>query len=421
MERFNLPGYQLGIINTKKFKTSTVVLRLVAPLSKETVTVRKLLSSLLIEGTSKHQGLQELVRYAEELYGLNVSISTGYTGCDHYISIYSTAINDEYLPTKENIIEKQICLINDLLNDAYLKMESFNENKIKIAKTNLVNQIKNQYDDKIIYSMNKLYENMGKDTPLEISPSGYIEDIDKISRQDLINCLEMIIKKDQKFVFACGDYHNDIKDVFARDLIFPENKKKYPAVYPFLPTRDHLQDLVELQQVNQAKLNMGFSSKVSIYDPRIHAMIMFNFILGGYSQSLLFQEVREKHSLCYYVGSSYDSFNCVLTIYAGVDNANLEKARELIFEQIERIKNGDFDDEQIDLAKNYYRAQYLKGNDEPRSLINRTFNRSLANLDIDEEVYMSKIQSVSKADLSDVAKTIRLDTIFTLKGGDANG
>lgn len=421
MERFNLPGYQLGIINTKKFKTSTVVVRLVAPLSKETVTTRKLLSSLLIEGTSKHQGLQELVRYAEELYGLNISISTGYTGCNHYISIYSTAINDEYLPTKENIIEKQIILLNDLLNDAYLKLDVFNENKLKIAKTNLINQIKNQYDDKIVYSMNKLYEAMGKDTPLEISPSGYIEDIDNITRADLLNCLKKIIENDQKFVFACGDYHEDIKKIFARDLVFPENRKKYPAVYPFLTTRDQVQDIEELQQVNQAKLNMGFSSKVSIYDPRIHAMILFNFILGGYSQSLLFREVREKYSLCYYVGSSYDSFNCVLTIYAGVDQNNLEKARELIFAQIDQMQKGEFADEHIGLAKNYYRAQYLKGNDEPRSLINRTFNRSLANLDIDDNEYLKNIMNVTKEQLIDVANTIELDTVFTLKGGTVNG
>ncbi len=421
MEKYNFNGYSLNVIRTKKFKSSTIVVRLVAPLSRATVTTRKLLSMLLIEGTSKHQGLQELVRYAEELYGLNVSITTGYRGSDHFISLYSTAVNQEFLPVEFNLLERQIELLNDILNDSFLKMESFDDDKIRIAKTNLANQIKSQRDDKIVYSMNKLYEVMGGDKPLAISPTGYLEDIESITKQDLLDCLDDIIANDQKFVFACGDYDEDVTKTFEKTLVFTPNSSNYEAVEPFVSPRIKVLEEVEIQQLAQAKVNLGFTCDIDVYDSRNYAMKLFNFILGGYSQSRLFQVVREKHSLCYYIGSAYDSYNCVLTVYAGVDNDKTIKAKELMIQQIEEIQHGNLLDEHIDLAKTYFKSQFSKGNDEAHTLINRQFNKVLVNQDYTNEEYLEKILAVTKQEIIEVANTINLDTIFILRGNTGDG
>ena len=59
-----------------------------------------------------------------------------------------------------------------------------------------------------------------------------------------------------------------------------------------------------------------------------HVLRVYNTILGTMNDSVLFNIVREKHSLCYSIGSYYSKFNPSLTIYAGINKDNYEKESE---------------------------------------------------------------------------------------------
>ena len=54
---------------------------------------------------------------------------------------------------------------------------------------------------------------------------------------------------------------------------------------------------------------------------------LMNALLGGTPHSLLFRNVREKLSLCYYCASSYDRLKGLLLIDSGVEEQNAEKAK----------------------------------------------------------------------------------------------
>ena len=55
------------------------------------------------------------------------------------------------------------------------------------------------------------------------------------------------------------------------------------------------------------------------------------------SQSKLFKVVREKNSLCYYISSSYDAFNGVMVITAGIEGKDYHQTVQLIKEQLKEM------------------------------------------------------------------------------------
>ena len=62
-------------------------------------------------------------------------------------------------------------------------------------------------------------------------------------------------------------------------------------------------------------------------EPDYPALYVFNELFGGSPSSRLFLNVREKHSLCYYVSSLLDIRKGLLLVSSGVQAQNIEKAK----------------------------------------------------------------------------------------------
>lgn len=75
--------------------------------------------------------------------------------------------------------------------------------------------------------------------------------------------------------------------------------------------------------VTQGKLSMGW--RVGTNDAS--AMMLANLIFGGYSNSKLFLNVREKLSLCYYASSSYHRSKGIVTVSSGIEHGDVETAK----------------------------------------------------------------------------------------------
>ena len=400
---YKMPGYDLHLIPTNKFKNITISLKLQNTLDEKTVAKRTLLSFMLTTGTEKYPSTQELSIYLESMYGMKLGANVVTKGKSHIININSICINQEYLPYKEDLIQRQIQLLNDIFFKPNASKTVFDQTMFERKKKELVERLINNQDDKFYYSLEKMFEYMGKGTCLGISSHGNIEDIKKIENEELFSYFKECIKNDQKHIYVVGNVDESIVHVFENCLSFEKNRKD-------------LLEIIEKQDVTQAKLNMGYRISVNYNHQNHYAFVVFNAIFGGMSQSKLFKVVREKNSLCYYISSSYDAFNGVMVITAGIEGKDYHQTVQLIKEQLKEMQDGCFDQDDIDTAKLMIKNSMKKTNDEPLSQVAVQYNRDITGKKETNEQYLEKIENVTYQDIVDVCQNIELDTIFLLKG-----
>src|SRR5690606_1992842 len=94
-----------------------------------------------------------------------------------------------------------------------------------------------------------------------------------------------------------------------------------------------------------------YKTNTTIFSGDYFALAVFNAIFGGGAHSKLFNEVREKHSMAYSIYSSFDKFAGVMTIGAGVDFTKFDRAKELIDEELQKMIDGEFSNEEMEIAR----------------------------------------------------------------------
>jgi predicted Zn-dependent peptidase len=97
-------------------------------------------------------------------------------------------------------------------------------------------------------------------------------------------------------------------------------------------------------------------------DQRCAAKVLTT-ILGGNMSSRLFQNIREKQGLCYYIGASHWTeveFGTFI-IRAGIDKERFDFGIEKIFQEIEHIANGEIIAEEFTNAIGFLNGQLQMG------------------------------------------------------------
>lgn len=413
---YKMKGYTLHIIPTDKFKTTSISLRLQSTLSKEETTLRTLLTFVLVASTQKLPSTQALASYLDENYGARLSSHITTKGKSQIINVQTSFINDLYLQDNESLLEKQLKLISDLFYNPNISENGFNDVIVRLKKKELIERLQASKDDKFSYSLEKLFEYMGHNQTLGIPSTGYEEEVSKITPKSLYAYLKKCIDKDEKHVYVVGNVDESIVDVFDKYLVFPSHEENYESAYVYNNDKKEFLEIIEKQDITQSKLNIGYVIDTCFVDDEHYAMTVFNAIFGGISQSRLFKKVREENSLCYYVSSSYDAFNGILIVNAGIDGNDYHKSIELIDEQLTDLQNGNISDEEIHVAKIMLQNSLRKTNDEAGSMMALAYNRDITGKKETSEEYIEKLLQVTKEQIIEVSKKIKKDTIFFLTG-----
>ena len=129
--------------------------------------------------------------------------------------------------------------------------------------------------------------------------------------------------------------------------------------------------------------------------------------------SRLFKDVRTKNQLCYTVNSRTSYLYSFFRIYTGVDKENVDKAISVIKEVVSTMNNitdQEFEDAKV---KELTSLDYVY--DSLDSIFDRLFMESNDLLcDIEEQKEI--INSLTKKDIEEVFNTIKLNTVYVLKG-----
>ena len=102
-------------------------------------------------------------------------------------------------------------------------------------------------------------------------------------------------------------------------------------------------------------------------------------------------------------------------INCGIEIEDYEKAVKLIREQLDKMKEGDFSQEELANNKKGIIAAIKTINDEQDTELMYYFGQELAGNKITTEEYKNRIEKIQKEDIILVAKKAEINTIYFLR------
>ncbi|MBL4965032.1 EF-P 5-aminopentanol modification-associated protein YfmF [Bacillus halotolerans] len=408
-------GLTAHIVETEKFKTVSLIFKMLAPLTKEQVTKRALFPHVLLRGTESRPKTAELRSYLDELYGTSVSADLSKKGEQHVITFRLEIPNEKYLKDQTPLLEKGLQLLAEIVFSPALEAGVFQSQYVDQEKRTLKQRIQAVYDDKMRYSNLRLIQEMCKNEPYSLHVNGEIDDVDAITADQLYETYRHAIQKDQLDLYVVGDV--DSKQVQAAiEQYFQTEERTLEAFVNNHAEQPEPKEVIDEEDVKQGKLNIGYRTNITFTDQDYSALQVFNGMFGGFSHSKLFINVREKASLAYYAASRIDSFKGLLMVMSGIEVKNYKQAVSIIAEQFQAMKNGEFSEQDISQTKAMIRNQVLETIETAYGLSEFLYQQAAAQVDIPIEDFLANIERVTKEDIIKVGEKIQLDTTYFLKG-----
>ena len=407
-------GIRLHKIKTNKYKTNLMSVFLTSKLSRDDITKKALILTVLRRGTNNLKTQEEISKKLEELYGASFDCGIDKLGDKHVLKFYVESLNEQYLYQKEDILSQSLNILFDIVFNPLLENGAFKQEYIDEEKQNLRIIIEGQKDNKAAYATQRCIEEMYKEKPYGLYKYGYVEDLEKIDSKNLYETYLNLIKTCKIDIFVSGDF--DEKTLEEKVKSNQQISKLEPRKVEYLDEESESSNtqeeniVRENMQISQGKLNIG----LDVLSDNKSAVSVYNAILGGGANSKLFQNVREKASLAYSAGSIYIKPKSKIIIKTGIEHKNYEKALQIIKEQIDDMKNGEFSDEDIQNAKELIIASFKSMQDEQDSEISFYFGREIQKESKDIDKQIKEVSEVTKQDIVDVANKIKINTIFFL-------
>jgi len=407
---YNMNAYNLHIINTNKFKTITIDVSFRRKIKKDEITIRNLLKELMVNSSASFPTERSLIIQTEKLYDLKLLSSTYRVGNYSILSFKTRFLNEKY--TEDGMNEESIKFLLDLIFKPKL------DNDVDKCKKKIEKSILSLSDNKIKYALLKLLETTG-DMPYAYNNYGYKEDLDKIKDEDIKKYYDSVIANDIVDIFVVGDVDGDnVKQIFKEYFkVATFHKSDLSVLVPELSKNRRVNEFREYDNVNQTQLTMLCNlTGITDYE-RKYVLPVYGELLGGSSNSILFDTVREKNSFAYYVNALVKPYDNVMMIYSGIQKGNDKAVVKLIEKSLQGISKGKFEDDKLESCKKTLISAIESSLDNPISIINNYYAKVLVDaLDVDEKIEM--IKKINKDDIIAVSKKISVHTLFLLEASD---
>ncbi len=409
--RFNIHNLAVD-----KFKTNLIQLYFMLPLKNhKEAAMTALLPAVLKRGTEKLPNNRALKTQLEELYGSKLNFNVLKRGENQILKFSLEIVNEKFLPHKANLTEEAFELLNDIIFHPLLEDGIFKEDFVIQEKENLKNNIISLINDKYSYALENCIKKMCKNEKYGIYKLGDVKSAETISSRELFNHYQKIINKAKRSLFLVGNFKSSFMDNISEKTPLKTGEEIYDNNTEVVYKEKEIDFYEEEMPVNQAKLTLGFRTGITRKMDDYYALIVFNSLLGGSTHSKLFQEVREKRSLAYYVNSSIESTKGLLFINSGIDAENSEKVIELINREIKAIIDGQFSEEEFLRSKKSIVNSLKEDFDSSRALAAQYLLTLINERDESISETIEGINSVDIIDVQAAAKKLKMDTVYLLK------
>ena len=349
---------------------------------------------------------------------------------DNVGGITNACTSKEYTMYYIKALKKDVEMIFDLLSDM-LFCSSYPQEEIEKERGVILQEKAMYEDDPASVNEDLFYLKAFGDTAFGRSIIGTSENIKRFTRDDFVNYRLKNYRTNEMIIGVCGNVEEQqIKDLsekyFGQHII--SNKDYVPENVLYIGGKE-VKCKKELEQI---KFTLGYQGLVNNFKhisneelKKHYAMKVGSMILGSGMSSRLFQEVREKRGLVYYINSYTETTPDVslFCINAGFSPDKINEFVPALKDEVMTIAKYINDDE-IDRAINQYEAGIKMSNERSSSRVSKMISDLMIYGSIIETSYIMEIvKNLSKKDIMNTMENVlsRTPTLAVYGNIDDNG
>ncbi len=353
--------------------------------TRETNGISHFLEHLFFKWWKKYKNPKEVAE-AIDSFGGEFNAFTG----DEYAGYY--------VKSSPEFVNKSIDVLWDMMTNA-----CFPEEEMQREKWVVIQEIMMYQDNPVALVMDKWKEFYFGDNSYGWSTLWPKENVESFTREDLIKHKNNLYTKDNLILIISGkieDQWKIEKDIETKFADIPSKRSmKKPKYLDILPDKKF-----DLFDKKTEQNHLIISAKwFDGNDEQKYAANVLATILGGNMSSRLFQNIREKEWLCYYIKASHhsDVDSGVFLIRAWLEKWRFDFGVKKIFEELEKIANGDINQDEFAKAiwYNIWQLQmWIESSDE------------MANFVWTQQLLYDKIKTLDE--ILDIYKNIKIEDVI---------
>jgi predicted Zn-dependent peptidase len=296
--------------------------------------------------------------------------------------------------------------------------EDFEEQKFKKERKIILNELSETLDDPSVRIEELLLKSLFKNHPVKRPVGGFPKTVEKLTLNQLGEAHKTNYVPQNMTLILTGNFSEKtaemvLKNFGNRTVRQPFLRKKIP----FEIAKPESYVVEKKPGIAQTYLSIGARTVCSAHQdsPKLD---LISALLSGGTSSRLFVELREKNALTYDVSSDHNKGEDFgyFDINFAIKDKKLEKAKDLIFKELSKLRTDKVSVEELDRNKNLIMAEILRGMDNPHecpeilAYMEMQFRSENGLID-----YVAKIKAVSCGDIMEAANSyLQEDSLSTV-------
>ena len=341
------------------------------------------LEHMVFEGTKKRKDSREIANEIEKYGGEFNAYTTG-----ERTAFFIKIINRRF--------EAALGILSDMLANSV-----FDKNIMKKEKQVILKEINMVTDDPRSHQWVLLQKNLFDRHPAKNPTYGTANAVKGFSRNQTIDYFRKHYHAGNMVVSIVGNVSNarEKAEKYFGNISRKSQSQRKRVIEP----KASQKYFSEKRKTLNSYLVLGYKIV-----PRSHkdsyAFDVINGILGRGQSGWMFNEIRNKRGLAYQVGTNteMDTDYGMFAVYTGLEKKNLEKAKQLIMEQLKKLESVSKND--VDESKTYIEGNFtMETEDNFKRADNLCYWESIRDAKLADE-YLKNIMEVSAEDVKRVAR-----------------
>ena len=394
-------GLRLVTIPMPATKTATVLVLVGTGSKYETKGINGIshfLEHMMFKGTTKRPDKLQIARELEGI-GANFNAFTG----KEYTGYYAKAS------------ASKLGKITDVVFDIFLNSRLAGD-EIDIEKGVIVEEI-NMYRELPQRYVGDLFEKLlYSDQPAGWEIAGEKEIVTDLRREKFDDYFNAHYISSNTIVAVAGNVDSDEVRKMTEDYFKHIRQANKVSKLAVVENQLSPQALVHYKKTDQSHFIIGFRG-YNMFDEKRYAATVLALTLGGGMSSRLFQEVRDKRGLAYYVSADSENYtdSGIFAAAAGVNNDKAVEAAKVVVAEFIKIKDKGITGEELQHAKDQIEGSLAISLENSMAVAQAYAGPVLfENKVLTPEEELDKIKKVTLEEVHQVAKDIFVDSKFNL-------